>query len=329
MPGWDQRSGPMETATPSAKLAPEAVARAADLPPPSESRPSALRAAVPTAPRASSDEQDPAAAWTRELGATSDRELIANSAIRGDARLARELDASQLDALRDWIDRNHLGEDSSPHDLDDGDGRFEPWELGFQLWERGSLVLLALGPDPYSSYGYAIEQVPESSAAFAALEVLDLGQNRLGALPDALAQLPQLRVLRAAHNRIASLPANFGELPRIEILVLSGNPIAALPPSLGGLRDLRELYLANHHLRELPAELVELPQLQVLDVSLSAGSATDPEAGLRTLPPLERASALDSLLVAGNRVCDSGAAAALADAGVPALRGLGQQRCGS
>lgn len=59
---------------------------------------------------------------------------------------ARGLDPRQLAVLGDIIAISGLSEASSPFDYDDGDGVLEPWELGFQVWENGSLVLLAMGP---------------------------------------------------------------------------------------------------------------------------------------------------------------------------------------
>lgn len=49
-------------------------------------------------------------------------------------------------AAASFIAISGLSEASSPFDYDDGDGVFEPWELGFQVWENGSRVLLAMGP---------------------------------------------------------------------------------------------------------------------------------------------------------------------------------------
>lgn len=285
-------------------------------------------AAAPTAAALASREQ--LEVWQRELPGGARREAVANAEFaRTQARL-RSLDARELDALRELIQANELSEASSGHDLDDGDGRFEPWELGFQIWEHGHLVLLALGPDPYASYGYALRALPEAVAAFERLELLDLSGGELRQLPDALGRLSQLRELRLAHNQLEALPESLGELLQLERLVLSANRIEALPRSLRGLEQLEELWLADNPLAELPAELLELPALRQLDVSQSLGAAQlPPERGLRELPEIARAARLEALYVAGNRLCGAAASPARFDDSARALRGLGLQRCES
>jgi hypothetical protein len=238
-----------------------------------------------------------------------------------------ELDARDLRALEELILLNGLDEDSSPFDYDDGDGVFEPWELGFQLWQRGRLIALALGPNPHFSFDYRVGVLPESIADLDALVVLDVHGNRLRALPDGTVLLSALRELRAHDNQLEALPERIGELRQLERLLLARNELERLPESLVELRVLEWLHVADNPLLEVPDGLGEIASLRRLDVSRSERpGASDPgqRPGLDRLPrSLEENEELD-LYVAGNQLfCGGGGPAA----GATSVYGLGAQRC--
>jgi hypothetical protein len=294
--------------------------------PPGSREPSSLRAAEPPSAARQTTQHDPLAAWTPALSDAERRPLISNLALRS-SRRAPDFDPAQQAALLDLIAANGLDEASSPSDYDDGDGRFDPWELGFQLWQDGQLVLLALGPDPYASFDYRLHEVPPSIAALDSLELLDLSRSQLLDLPYEIGALRSLRDLRLTGNALRSLPASVGDLARLERLTLSRNRLTELPASLGQLSQLRELWLADNSLALLPPEVGELPALRALDLSHADTALDGAVTGLRELPDFRRATSLESLYLANNRFCSDAALRALDDGSHPRLYGLGQQRC--
>lgn len=104
-----------------------------------------------------------------------------------------------------------------------------------------------------------------------ALEVLDLSNNDIIALPDnALSGLRTLEELHLENNAISTLGDRaFVGLSGLHTLNLSSNSLVALPPELfQSSRDLHHIYLHNNTLSVLAPGLLEgLDQLQVLDLS--------------------------------------------------------------
>jgi hypothetical protein len=252
----------------------------------------------------------------------------------GQERFFDPRDLAVLDAI---ILANGLGEDSSSLDRNDGDGVLEPLELGFQVWRRGRLRALHSGPDRFSSYGYRIEALPDAIAELGFLEVLDLHETGLLALPEALGDLVALEELRVPGNALEELPLGLRRLVTLRSLVLSANRLAGLPEEIGELAALEEIHAARNPLRSLPAGLGDLERLRVLDVSAlgEAGAPAGPEVGsgeLQELPAeLGRLEELEILHVAGNRLFCAGGRG-----GLPApfaehrrvrIFGLRAQRC--
>nr|XP_012149444.1 PREDICTED: slit homolog 3 protein-like [Megachile rotundata] len=103
------------------------------------------------------------------------------------------------------------------------------------------------------------------------LEVLDLSNNDLGALPDrVLNNLRSLTVLRLQENVIDAVGDDaLAGLHALRSLNMSSNKLVALPPELfSKTKELRELILSNNSLTVLaPGLLDNLDELQVLDLS--------------------------------------------------------------
>ncbi len=233
-----------------------------------------------------------------------------------------------LRVLEDIIAINGLTEASSDTDRNDGDGVLEPLELGRQTWRNHRLQRLALGPDEYSSYGYAISTLPESIADLADLRALDLHSNRLSELPSSLGSLANLVTLRLFNNRLGELPDSIGGLHRLRVLVLSRNQLTELPESLIGLQELRELHIDDNPITELPEWIASLVNLRRLNLSRTHASDT---AGLRELPDtLASAPKLEALHLDGNSLFCLVAEALpdfLTDGTIRAISGLTTQRC--
>ncbi len=158
----------------------------------------------------------------REAAGLRDSEiadLISNIApsLEGD-----RLHPTDLAVLAQIIRINELDESSSPFDYDDGDGILEPWELGYQVWRDGRLLVLATGPSPNFSFGYAIAVLPDSVGDLAQLRVLDLHQNTLRELPGGVAALDALRRLVVGENELSALPDDLAYLA-LDGLGVGGN----------------------------------------------------------------------------------------------------------
>jgi len=206
-----------------------------------------------------------------------------------DAPIARErVNSADLAVLAEIIALNGLDEDSSPFDYDDGDGEFEPGELGLQVWEDGELVALSLGPDRSSTFGYGLRELPDSLGELRALRYLDLHANALRDVPSSLGDLGSLRHLYLFRNRLVALPDRVGDLRSLETLIVSGNRLERLPDSIASLSRLARLQAGDNLLRALPDGLGELASLEVLD--LARARAGQPAGGF-----VDLADVLESL----------------------------------
>ncbi len=121
------------------------------------------------------------------------------------------------------------------------------------------------------------------------LEMLDISNNHLTALPDDLPRLHKLRVVFASNNLFTTLPAVLGRClqltmigfkanqirhvpddalpPGLRWLILTDNQIKQLPDSIGQCGQLEKLMLAGNQLRSLPSTLAQCQQLALLRVS--------------------------------------------------------------
>ena len=138
--------------------------------------------------------------------------------------------------------------------------------------------------------GLALGELPPEVLGLAdTLELLDLGDNPLDALPAEFARLKRLRVLFCSNTRFARLPPVLGDCPALEQvgfrdtglrevpaealpsslrwLTLTGNRIERLPESLGQRPLLQKLMLSGHRLQALPDGLEGAPALELLRLS--------------------------------------------------------------
>ncbi len=272
--------------------------------------------------------------WAREaLGADGDpaaRVLMnRNSVLAGG-----ELDARDLAVLMDIIAASGLSESSSPFDYDDGNGILEPWELGFQVWENGRLVLLATGPSPHFSFGYQLLGLPDSIGGLSGVRVLALHGSELEQLPGAIGSLEALRELRLHDNRLSELPRSIGGLGLLRILHLSGNGLSFLPAELGFLDRLEILNASDNPLTLIEDGALGLGHLRVLRLERTRRSqrpGTPTWGQLRELPDELASLPLEDLRVGGNLLYCAGGKPAwhLTNGSIASVVGLGAQRCGS
>jgi hypothetical protein len=138
------------------------------------------------------------------------------------------------------------------------------------------------------------------------LEVLDLSDNYLSALPDDLDRLINLRILFLSNNDFVTIPSVLARCPKLEMisfksnalttideqvlpmdtrwLILTDNRIEKLPNSMGQLHRLQKLALAGNRLTHLPESMANCKNIEL--VRLSANQLTAMPDWLFQLPKL-------------------------------------------
>lgn len=171
---------------------------------------------------------------------------------------------------------------------------------------RGDLAGIRELRLPGGPEGRLSEMPPEILGLADTLELLDLGQNDLTALPADLGRLHRLRVLFCSGNRFDRLPPVLGDCaalsqvgfrgsgleevpaeslpPDLRWLTLTDNRIAALPASLGERPRLQKLMLAGNRLRALPESLSDAHNLELLRIAANRFESLP--ACLESLPRL-------------------------------------------
>jgi Leucine-rich repeat (LRR) protein len=100
----------------------------------------------------------------------------------------------------------------------------------------------------------------------APLEHLDLGKNRLGALPP-LGLFPSLREVHLQQNGLRELPvAQITPLLQLQTLDISMNDVSNLPPDLARLPLLQHLTIAGNPIRSIPRGVQESGSTAVIDL---------------------------------------------------------------
>src|SRR4028118_497777 len=135
----------------------------------------------------------------------------------------------------------------------------------------------------------SLTQFPLEILAIAdSLEILDLSNNHLRALPDEFERLKHLKIVFFTNNDFEEIPevmrqclglkmvsfksnqvASVGEhdLPHsLRWLILTDNKIEKLPASLGSLSHLQKLMLAGNQLSSLPQPMASCKNLGLIRV---------------------------------------------------------------
>jgi len=147
---------------------------------------------------------------------------------------------------------------------------------------------------------------PEVYGLADTLEVLNLSDNALTALPHDLPRLHRLKVIFCSGNPFTHLPEVLGECPALEMvgfkscqlkhvpgaslpptlrwLTLTDNQLTQLPSELGQRPALQKLMLAGNQLTNLPDTLAQARRLEL--IRLSANQVTRLPGWLTELPAL-------------------------------------------
>ncbi|XP_060796787.1 PH domain leucine-rich repeat-containing protein phosphatase 2 [Neoarius graeffei] len=168
----------------------------------------------------------------------------------------------------------------------------------YQRWHRQASKVVSQTISLVDLSCYSLEEVPEYLFYSQDVTHLNLRHNFISLQgPGGLCnfnRFTQLKSLNLSHNRLGVFPEAMCEILTLSELNLSCNGLSSIPARIGNLQSLQTLSLDGNHLSSLPDELGDLVQLCSLGLSFN----TFPH-----IPAvLERLSAVDRLLMAGNRV---------------------------
>lgn len=110
------------------------------------------------------------------------------------------------------------------------------------------------------------KELPEEIRQFKNLNALDIGKNRLKALPAWLGELKYMQEFRAPQNKLREMPAVVCQWPHLKRLDLHQNEIAGLIPCMGELTEVVSLDLWSNDLEEFPEELKGMTALRFMDL---------------------------------------------------------------
>jgi hypothetical protein len=138
------------------------------------------------------------------------------------------------------------------------------------------------------------------------LEILDLSNNHLTALPDEFERLKHLKIVFFTNNDFEEIPEVLSQCPNLKMvsfksnqvatvgedalppsmrwLILTNNKIEKLPASFGSMNHLQKLMLAGNRLQSLPEEMASCLNLEL--IRLSANQLQGLPPWLFTLPRL-------------------------------------------
>lgn len=166
----------------------------------------------------------------------------------------------------------------------------------------------------------SLTQFPSEIFAIAdSLEILDLSNNHLRALPDEFERLKHLKIVFFTNNDFEEIPEVLSQCPNLKMvsfksnqiasvgehslppsirwLILTNNKIETLPASFGSMSHLQKLMLAGNRLQSLPEEMALCKNLELIRLSANQLAALPP--WLFSLPRLSW------LAYAGNPMCSA------------------------
>ncbi|MCF8257226.1 MAG: leucine-rich repeat domain-containing protein [Flavobacteriales bacterium] len=128
---------------------------------------------------------------------------------------------------------------------------------------------------------------PEVFTAFPNLHELNVGRNRLKALPKEIGQLRRLIRFIAERNRLETLPSEIGGMTSLQELILNRNELTGLPKEIGDLTSLYLLDLWSNNIDELPESMKKMTNLKELDLRVIVMSDERKEEIRNMLPDVK------------------------------------------
>lgn len=141
----------------------------------------------------------------------------------------------------------------------------------------------AMGSSFYSSYSRGSPiKAGQVAASFASLlrlkelEVLDLSNNQLCAVPDEVFSLRKLRILSLSNNHIAEIPAGVERLAALEHFNIECNALVFLPQEISRLSSLKSFVAYDNQIGLIHEQLRFPATLETLDLSRNLLTSAHP-----------------------------------------------------
>lgn len=108
--------------------------------------------------------------------------------------------------------------------------------------------------------------IDQSLFALDALNLLNISDTSLKALPIEISNLINLQTLLLYGNEIKTIPESIGQLTKLKVLDLSRNQLETIPDSITQLNNLATINVSNNQLTAFP-ELKNFTKLSMIDLS--------------------------------------------------------------
>lgn len=102
--------------------------------------------------------------------------------------------------------------------------------------------------------------------ALDALNLLNISETSLKALPIEISNLINLQTLLLYGNEITTIPDSIGQLTKLKVLDLSRNQLEEIPDTIAQLSNLQTINVSNNQLTAFP-ELKNFTKLSMIDLS--------------------------------------------------------------
>lgn len=101
------------------------------------------------------------------------------------------------------------------------------------------------------------------------VEILDLSNKGLTAIPRRVFTLENLKVLILDRNVIKEIPVDILNLKQLRYLSITNNKLTKLPNEISKLENLEHLNIILNQITEIPEEFIELKKLRIFVVVMN------------------------------------------------------------
>lgn len=110
------------------------------------------------------------------------------------------------------------------------------------------------------------EGLDKSVFQLTSINLLNISDTCLSAIPDDISRLVNLQSLLLFGNKIEEFNENITSLPKLKVLDLSRNQIKSIPESLNKMKELTSINLSSNQIESMP-KFVDFPSLIIVDIS--------------------------------------------------------------